>query len=50
MKTINLIIGILGILIVFINYTIIPNKRRFGWKLAILNTSFGVLNILISLI
>ena len=46
MKTINLIIGILGLLIVIINYTIIPKEIRFGKNTTIFNIVFGIANLI----
>ena len=46
MKTINLIIGILGLLTVIINYTIIPKEIRFGNNTTILNIVFSIANLI----
>jgi len=46
MGTFNLIIGVLCLLMVVINYTIIPKEKRSGIGLSIFNIVIGILNLI----
>lgn len=50
MQTINLIIGILGLLTVIANYTIIPKRIRVGRNICIFNFVMGIVNLIVAFI